>query len=57
LSSLLHDLSSAPSTEILEGLRGLERKIGPVYQLLRSSVYSIVLQQEMMGEEYGNGEG
>jgi len=28
-----------------------------VYQLLRSSVYSIVLQQEMMGEEDGNGEG
>jgi len=25
--------------------------------LLRSSVYSIVLQQEMMGEEDGNGEG
>jgi len=42
---------------MLEGLRGLERRVGPVYQLLRSSVYGIVLQQEMMGEGEGGGGG
>ncbi|KAF9877698.1 DASH complex subunit Dad3 [Colletotrichum karsti] len=47
LAQTLEDLSSSPSTEILDGLRELERKTSLVYTLLKASVYSIVLQQEM----------
>ncbi|CRK12093.1 hypothetical protein BN1723_018304, partial [Verticillium longisporum] len=36
-----------PSTEILDGLRELERKTSLVFTLLKASVYSIVLQQEI----------
>ncbi|KAF2094951.1 hypothetical protein NA57DRAFT_46084 [Rhizodiscina lignyota] len=51
LSSLLSDLSARPSAEILDGLRGLERKTSLVFTLLKASVYSIVLQQQIFGEE------
>ncbi|CCF46328.1 DASH complex subunit Dad3 [Colletotrichum higginsianum] len=47
LASTLEDLSSSPSTEILDGLRELERKTSLVFTLLKASVYSIVLQQEI----------
>lgn len=40
-------MSAAPSTEILDGLRELERKTSLVFTLLKASVYSIVLQQEI----------
>ncbi len=50
LSNILADLASKPSVEILEGLRGLERKTTTVFTLLKASVYSIVLQQEIFGE-------
>lgn len=53
LSSLLAELSEKPSAEILDGLRGLERKMAPVFTLLKASVYSIVLQQQYLGEESG----
>ncbi|KAG8628443.1 hypothetical protein KVT40_004316 [Elsinoe batatas] len=53
LSGLLADLSSRPSAEILDALRGLERKTATVFTLLKASVYSIVLQQEIFGEEEG----
>ncbi|KAF1348994.1 DASH complex subunit Dad3-domain-containing protein [Delphinella strobiligena] len=47
LSSLLADLATNPSAEILDALRGLERKTSTVFTLLKASVYSIVLQQEI----------
>ncbi|KAI2632067.1 DASH complex, subunit Dad3 [Hypoxylon sp. NC1633] len=40
-SYLLHDIP------ILDGLRELERKTSLVFTLLKASVYSIVLQQEI----------
>ncbi|TID21757.1 DASH complex subunit Dad3-domain-containing protein [Venturia nashicola] len=56
LSAILADLSSNPSAEILDALRGLERKTSLVFTLLKASVYSIVLQQQI-GEEEGGGVG
>ncbi|KAK4617652.1 DASH complex subunit dad3 [Fulvia fulva] len=47
LSNVLSDLASKPSAEILDALRGLERKTTTVFTLLKASVYSIVLQQEI----------
>ncbi|KAK4180334.1 putative dash complex subunit dad3 [Triangularia setosa] len=47
LASLLDSLASNPTVEILDGLRELERKTSLVFTLLKASVYSIVLQQEM----------
>jgi DASH complex subunit DAD3 len=51
LSALLSDLASRPSAEILDALRGLERKTSTVFTLLKASVYSIVLQQEIRDDE------
>ncbi|KAG9541407.1 hypothetical protein KCU77_g17927, partial [Aureobasidium melanogenum] len=51
LSALLNDLASRPSAEILDALRGLERKTSTVFTLLKASVYSIVLQQEIRDDE------
>ncbi|KAF2495924.1 hypothetical protein BU16DRAFT_526460 [Lophium mytilinum] len=56
MSTLLAELSTTPSTEILQALRGLERKTSLVFTLLNASVYSIVLQQQMYGQEGGQGE-
>ncbi|KAF2833339.1 hypothetical protein CC86DRAFT_399967 [Ophiobolus disseminans] len=50
MSSLLLDLSNSPSAAILDGLRGLERKTSLVFTLLKASVYSIVLNQQVAGE-------
>ncbi|KAK3344096.1 DASH complex subunit Dad3-domain-containing protein [Lasiosphaeria hispida] len=47
LATLLDHLASAPTSEILDGLRELERKTSLVFTLLKASVYSIVLQQEI----------
>ena len=52
LSPLLADLSTTPTAAVLDGLRMLERKTSLVSTLLKASVYSIVLQQQMLeGEE------
>ncbi|CAD0056822.1 unnamed protein product [Aureobasidium pullulans] len=51
LSALLNDLASRPSADILDALRGLERKTSTVFTLLKASVYSIVLQQEIRDDE------
>ncbi|KAF2276208.1 DASH complex, subunit Dad3, partial [Westerdykella ornata] len=51
MSTLLSDLATNPSAEILDALRGLERKTSLVFTLLKASVYSIVLNQEIQGEE------
>ncbi|KAK8240522.1 DASH complex subunit Dad3-domain-containing protein [Phyllosticta capitalensis] len=56
LSSLLSTLAETPSAEILDALRGLERKTSLVYTLLKASVYSIVLQQQIFGEGEEGGE-
>ncbi|CZT20538.1 uncharacterized protein RCC_06396 [Ramularia collo-cygni] len=47
LAGLLGELAANPSAEILDSLRGLERKTTTVFTLLKASVYSIVLQQEI----------
>ncbi|KAH8597918.1 DASH complex subunit Dad3-domain-containing protein [Bisporella sp. PMI_857] len=56
LASLLDTVSNSPTAEILDGLRQLERKTSLVFTLLKASVYSIVLQQEIYaGGEEGEG--
>ena len=59
MSTLLLSLSNAPSAAILDGLRGLERKTSLVFTLLKASVYSIVLNQQITdaaGEGQDEGE-
>lgn len=50
LSEKLADLSGDPSSLTLDGLRLLERKTATVCTLLKASVYSIVLQQQIFNE-------
>lgn len=57
LSGVLAELAARPSAEILDALRGLERKTTTVFTLLKASVYSIVLQQEIFGDEQQGDEG
>ena len=58
LNALLAELSENPSAEILDSLRGLERKTSLVFTLLKASVYSIVLQQQIgVEDEEGGGGG
>ncbi|ROW04290.1 hypothetical protein VSDG_01114 [Cytospora chrysosperma] len=47
LASSIDAMAARPTTEILDGLRELERKTSLVFTLLKASVYSIVLQQEI----------
>ncbi|KAL7812490.1 DASH complex subunit Dad3 domain-containing protein [Trichoderma gracile] len=54
LANLLDDLASNPTVGILDGLRELERKTSLAFTLLKASVYSIVLQQEI---DWGGGGG
>ena len=56
MSSQLNALAGTPTAEVLDGLRLLERKTSLVFTLLKASVYSIVLQQEVFtGEGKGDG--
>jgi DASH complex subunit DAD3 len=57
LATILDHLATAPATDILDGLRELERKTSLVFTLLKASVYSIVLQQEIGWGEGGQGHG
>ncbi|CAI6249426.1 unnamed protein product [Periconia digitata] len=57
MSSLLADLAANPSAEILDALRGLERKTSLVFTLLKASVYSIVLNTQIREEDGGGGGG
>ncbi|PWY84897.1 hypothetical protein BO70DRAFT_379029 [Aspergillus heteromorphus CBS 117.55] len=50
LSSTLSTLSGSPTSLTLDGLRHLERKTATVCTLLKASVYSIVLQQQIFNE-------
>lgn len=58
MSTLLSTLSQNPSADILDALRGLERKTSLVFTLLKASVYSIVLNQQIQddGTEGGGGD-
>ncbi|KAK7193684.1 hypothetical protein DPSP01_000242 [Paraphaeosphaeria sporulosa] len=56
MSALLAELAANPSAEILDALRGLERKTSLVFTLLKASVYSIVLNTQIR-EEDGGAEG
>ncbi|KAI8964790.1 DASH complex, subunit Dad3 [Daldinia sp. FL1419] len=47
LATVLDAMAGQPTSEILDGLRELERKTSLVFTLLKASVYSIVLQQEI----------
>ncbi|PWY95815.1 hypothetical protein BO94DRAFT_620187 [Aspergillus sclerotioniger CBS 115572] len=51
LSDKLADLAGSPTSMTLDGLRHLERKTATVCTLLKASVYSIVLQQQIFNEE------
>ncbi|KAL7926631.1 DASH complex subunit Dad3 domain-containing protein [Trichoderma austrokoningii] len=53
LATLLDNLASSPTVGILDGLRELERKTSLAFTLLKASVYSIVLQQEI---DWGGGD-
>ncbi|KAJ5120448.1 DASH complex subunit Dad3 [Penicillium bovifimosum] len=50
LSDKLADLAGDPASMPLDGLRLLERKTATVCTLLKASVYSIVLQQQIWNE-------
>ncbi|RGP70660.1 dash complex subunit dad3 [Fusarium sporotrichioides] len=52
LATILEHLASNPSSEILDSLRELERKTSLAFTLLKASVYSIVLQQQI---DWGDG--
>ncbi|KAK9360564.1 DASH complex subunit Dad3-domain-containing protein [Lipomyces starkeyi] len=53
LSGELAKMASVPTPEILDNLRVLERKMAIVFTLLKASVYSIFLQQQLHDEEGG----
>lgn len=57
LSTVLSSLAERPTAEVLDGLRMLERKTSLVCTLLKASVYSIVLQQQIYGGDEGDGQG
>jgi DASH complex subunit DAD3 len=48
-------MADAPIANILDSLRGLERKSGLVFTLLKASVYSMVLQQQLDVEGHEEG--
>ncbi|KAL4784952.1 DASH complex subunit Dad3-domain-containing protein [Aspergillus varians] len=50
LSTKLSDLADSPTSVTLDGLRQLERKTATVCTLLKASVYSIILQQQIINE-------
>ncbi|KAJ5279360.1 DASH complex subunit Dad3 [Penicillium angulare] len=50
LSEKISDLAGSPASMTLDGLRLLERKTATVCTLLKASVYSIVLQQQIYNE-------
>lgn len=56
LAGLLDAMAGAPTSEILDGLRQLERKTSLVFTLLKASVYSIVLQQEIYSGDQTGGQ-
>lgn len=51
MSDRIAGLSDIAAGDLMENLRGLERKMGLVSTLLKTSVYRMVLMQELDGEE------
>ncbi|KAJ6134034.1 DASH complex subunit Dad3 [Penicillium sp. IBT 18751x] len=51
LSEKVADLAGSPASMTLDGMRLLERKTATVCTLLKASVYSIVLQQQIWNED------
>ncbi|KAI0407117.1 DASH complex subunit Dad3-domain-containing protein [Xylaria palmicola] len=56
LASILDTMAGQPTSQILDGLRELERKTSLVFTLLKASVYSIVLQQEIDFGDHHDGQ-
>ncbi|KAF5870254.1 putative major facilitator superfamily transporter protein [Botrytis fragariae] len=57
LAHTLETMSNNPTAYILDNLRQLERKTSLVFTLLKASVYSIVLQQQISEERNDDGAG
>lgn len=57
LSASIASLATSPTAKLLDSLRELERKTGLVFTLLKASVYSIVLQQQLEDEGQMGGGG
>jgi DASH complex subunit DAD3 len=57
LAAILDTMATQPTTQVLDGLRELERKSSLVFTLLKASVYSIVLQQEIDWGDQAQGPG
>ncbi|KAG5935073.1 hypothetical protein E4U53_000527 [Claviceps sorghi] len=57
LAGRLDELAARSSLEIGDGLRELERKTSLAFTLLKTSVYSIVLQQAYEGDGSWAGDG
>jgi hypothetical protein len=55
MSDRIAGLSDIAAGDLMESLRGLERKMGLVSTLLKTSVYRMVLMQELDGEEEDQG--
>ncbi|KAI5305753.1 hypothetical protein KEM56_003432 [Ascosphaera pollenicola] len=53
LSDTIADMATRPAAEMLDSLRMLERKTATVCTLLKASVYSIVLQQQIYNDDAG----
>ncbi|KAI5289521.1 hypothetical protein KEM54_003737 [Ascosphaera aggregata] len=51
LSDTIADMAARPAAEMLDSLRMLERKTATVCTLLKASVYSIVLQQQIYNDD------
>ncbi|KAK9447231.1 DASH complex subunit Dad3-domain-containing protein [Limtongia smithiae] len=54
LASQISTLATSPTPELIDKLRELERKTAIVFTLLKASVYSIFLQQQLH-QEYQRG--
>ncbi|KAF3164802.1 hypothetical protein TWF106_008889 [Orbilia oligospora] len=53
LSTTIGTLANQPTSQTIDSLRLLERKTGLVSTLMKASVYSIILQQELHYESSG----
>ncbi|KAF3935369.1 hypothetical protein ABW20_dc0104377 [Dactylellina cionopaga] len=52
LSTTINMMANQPTSQTIDSLRLLERKTGLVSTLMKASVYSIVLQQELQYESH-----
>ncbi|KAK6329672.1 hypothetical protein TWF696_003545 [Orbilia brochopaga] len=52
LARTIGTMADQPTSQTIDSLRLLERKTGLVSTLMKASVYSIVLQQELHNDNY-----